>query len=235
MLTTHRPGTVTLSASYLGKTNSATIRVRNDATLTHRYSFATDASDSIGGATGTLRGAATISGGQLQLTGDNADYLDLPTGLLEGYNSVTIDIWVNFGEAQNWARLWEFADIGGGTQNEFFFAPGWNPNPPNANLYNAGFPRGGGGITTPGALGDEALHLTAAYGDGSMEIYTNGVLMGSLGNLIAPASQAAGSWRASGDGDESRSALLPLPPITRTTILSSARPVTIAVSSPLWR
>ena len=103
---------------------------------------------------------------------------------------MTIDIWVNFGEAQNWARLWEFADIGGGTQNEFFFAPGWNPNPPNANLYNAGFPRGGGGITTPGALGDEALHLTAAYGDGSMEIYTNGVLMGSLGNLIAPASQA---------------------------------------------
>lgn len=190
MLTTYRPGTVTLTASYLGKTNSATIRVRNDATLTHRYSFTTDASDSVGGATGTLQGAATVSGGQLQLTGGNADYLELPTGLLEGYNSATIDAWVNLGAAQNWARLFEFADTGAGTQNELFFAPGWNPNPPNANVYSAGFPRGGGGITTLVPLGSEVLHLTCAYGNGSMEVYTNGVLMGSLGGLIAPVSQA---------------------------------------------
>jgi hypothetical protein len=78
MLTTHRPGTVTLSASYGGKTSSATIQVNNQATLTHRYSFTTDASDSVGHADGTLQGAATVSGGQLHLTGANADYLDLP-------------------------------------------------------------------------------------------------------------------------------------------------------------
>lgn len=190
MLTTYRPGTVTLSASYLGKSSSTTIRVRNDATLTHRYSFTSDAGDSVGGANGSLQGAATVSGGQLQLTGDNGDYLDLPPGLLEGYDSATIDTWADLGTAQNWARLWEFADVGTANQNEFFFAPGWNPNPPNANVYSAGFPRGGGGITTSGALGSEILHLTCVYGNGSMEVYTNGVLMGSLGGLIAPVSQA---------------------------------------------
>ena len=37
------------------------------AALTHEYSFTTDASDSIGGANGTLVNTATVSGGQLQL------------------------------------------------------------------------------------------------------------------------------------------------------------------------
>jgi Concanavalin A-like lectin/glucanases superfamily len=188
MLTTHRPGTVTLSASYLGKTSSATIRVKNEATLTHQYSFTSDASDSVGGANGTLAGAATIASGQLQLTGNNADYLTLPPGLLQDYNSSTIDLWVNLGSAQSWARLWEFADIGPGTENEFYFAPGWG-NPPDAHNYNAGFPVGGNSITA-GALGNQALHLTCLYGDGSMEVYRNGVLDATLGNLIAPASQA---------------------------------------------
>ena len=191
MLTTHRPGTVTLSASYQGKSGSATIRVKNLATLTHRYSFATDASDSVGGANGTLQGAATVSGGQLQLTGANSDYLDLPGGLLQDYNSTTIDTWANLGAAQNWARLWQFADVGGNaTQNEFYFAPGWNPNPPNGNFCNAGFASGGGNIFVGGALGNQALHITCVYGDGSMEVYTNGVLEGRVSNLIAPATQA---------------------------------------------
>ena len=40
----------------------------NPATvLQHRYSFTTDASDSVGHADGTLEGAATISGGQVHL------------------------------------------------------------------------------------------------------------------------------------------------------------------------
>jgi hypothetical protein len=188
MLTTHRPGTVTLSASYGGKTSSATITVKNLAVLTHRYSFTTDASDSVGGANGTLQGGATVSGGQLQLTGLNTDYLDLPPNLLNDYSAVTVDMWVNLGAAQHWARLWEFTDIGTGTQNEFYFAPGWNP-PPNANFYNAGFPWGGNfAVGLP--LQNELLHITCLYGNGSMEVYTNAVLEGSAINLVAPASSA---------------------------------------------
>ena len=191
MLTTHRPGTVTLSATYGGKTSSATVAVKNLAALTHRYSFNTDgdASDSIGGANGTLQGAGSVSGGQLQLTGNNADYLQLPAGMLTNYNAVTVDTWANLGPAQNWARLWEFTDIGGNTINEFYFSPGWNPNPPNGNFYNAGVPWGNSTFTS-GALGSQLYHITCEYGNGRLTVYTNGVLENSVSNVIAPASAA---------------------------------------------
>jgi len=191
MLTTFRPGTVTLTASYGGKTNSAVVQVRNLAALAHRYNFNTDgdASDSVGAANGTLQGAATVSGGQLQLTGGNGDYLQLPAGMLQDYGAVTVDTWANLGAAQNWARLWEFADVGPATQNEFYFAPGWNPNPPTANFYSAGFPWGAS-KSVNGALGNQLLHITCEYGNGWMAVYTNGVLEGSVTNIVAPASSA---------------------------------------------
>lgn len=189
LLTTYRPGSVTLTASYDGKTNSATVQIRNVAVLTHRYSFASDASDSVGGANGTLQGAATVSGGQLQLTGNDADYLELPGGMLQTYGAVTVDMWANLGAAQNWARLWEFADLGAATQNEFYFSPGWNPNPPNENFYSAGFPWGAS-VGTSGALGNESIHITCQYGNGWLTVYTNGVLEMSIANVVAPASSA---------------------------------------------
>src|SRR6185436_17072000 len=72
------------------------------AQLTHRYPFATDASDVIGGANGTLQGVATVSGGQLQFNNPNfsgpggfpnGGYLRLPTSILPGSGSVTIEQW----------------------------------------------------------------------------------------------------------------------------------------------
>ncbi len=191
MLTTHLPGTVTLSASFGGKTSSATIEVRNEALLTHRYSFTTDASDSVGGANGTLMGTASVSGGQLQLDGVNTDYLSLPGGMLSNYTAVTVDAWVNVANVQNWARLWEFYDSNsGGTQNEMYFSPGWNPNPPNANFYSAGFPWGNSIFTSGALTSGQNYHITCEYGDGQMLIYTNAVLMGSLSGGIAPAGSA---------------------------------------------
>ncbi|HVM47268.1 MAG TPA: LamG-like jellyroll fold domain-containing protein [Candidatus Acidoferrum sp.] len=192
LLTTHRPGSVTLTASFGGKTNSGIVYVKNQAVLAHRYSFNTDgdASDSVGGANGTLQGGATVSGGQLQLTGGNGDYLDLPPNLLTNYSSVTIDAWVNFGPVQNWARLWEFTDVGAATQNEFYFSPGWN-NPPNANFYNAGFQWGGNVLAAGAPLGSAPYHITCLYGDGTLQVYTNGVLeVSASANMIAPAGNA---------------------------------------------
>lgn len=194
MLTTHRPGTVTLSASYQGKTSSNTVTVKNLAVLTHRYSFNVDgdASDSVGGANGTLQGAATVSGGALQLTGQNADYLDLPPTMLNDYSAVTIDMWVNLATAQPWARLWEFVDPTPTTPipNELYFAPGWN-NPPNGNVYNSSFPWGASAPFTGVPLQNATFHITCLYGNGSMEVYTNSVLESrNANNIIAPASAA---------------------------------------------
>lgn len=198
MLTTHRPGTVTLTASYGGFTNSAIVRVHNEAMLTHRYSFTNDATDSVGGANGTLQGAATISSGQLQLTGNTGDYLELPAGLLQGYTAVTVDAWADLNTPNNWARLWEFNDGSyGNTENELYFAPGWNPDPPTGNYYSAGFPWGNN-IYTGTPLGNENIHITCEYGDGWLEVYTNAVLMASISGVVAPVDAAGTNYASIG-------------------------------------
>jgi len=198
MLTTYRPGVASLTATYNGFTSTAVVRVANEAMITHRYSFTNDASDSVGGADGTLQGAATISGGQLQLTGNTGDYLELPAGLLQGYNAVTVDAWVSFNAPNNWARLWEFNDGSfSSTANEFYFAPGWNPDPPSGNFYSAGFPWGNS-VYTAGALGNESVHLTCEYGDGWLQVYTNAVLMAGIGGVVAPADSAGTNYASIG-------------------------------------
>jgi Concanavalin A-like lectin/glucanases superfamily/PEP-CTERM motif len=79
--------------------------VQAGAALTHRYSFTTDATDSIGGANGTLVNTATVSGGQLQLNNpnftagtnpDTSGYLSLPPSILPTSGSVTIEQWFTF-------------------------------------------------------------------------------------------------------------------------------------------
>jgi hypothetical protein len=77
------------------------------ADLIHRYSFTTDASDSVGGANGTLMNSATVSGGQLQLNNPNFSgstsgatdphgYLSLPASILPTSGSATIEAWYTF-------------------------------------------------------------------------------------------------------------------------------------------
>jgi autotransporter-associated beta strand protein len=82
-------------------------------TLTHRYSM-DDATvtDSVGGANGTpTTGNVTFSGGQAHIPGDgggvnipSGDYINLPTGLITGYNSVSMEFW---------ATIWKTTDDGG--------------------------------------------------------------------------------------------------------------------------
>jgi hypothetical protein len=197
ILTTYRPGTVTLSATYLGKTSSATVRVANQAVLAHRYSFTGDASDSVGGANGTLVGTANVSGGQVQLDGGSGDYVSLPPGLLSTYRSATMDIWATISSAQqHWSRLWEFADIGPATANELYFAPAWNSTA-NAAFMSDGIPFGGAnlGPVAP-AMVNQTVHLTCLLADGSMDLYTNGVLYLRTTAVTGPASQVgdSGSW-----------------------------------------
>jgi hypothetical protein len=197
MLTTFRPGTVTLTATYLGKTSSAVVRVDNQAVLTHRYSFTSDASDSVGGADGVLAGTASVTNGQVQLDGGSGDYVSLPGGLLSAYRSATIDIWATISSGQqHWSRLWEFADVGPATANELYFAPAWNAGA-NAAFFSFDPPDGGVnlGPQSP-AMTNATVHLTCLVGDGTVQIYSNAVLYLAATNFIAPASQAgdAGSW-----------------------------------------
>src|SRR6185369_4510925 len=75
------------------------------ADLTHRYSFASDASDSVGGANGILQGNVTVSSGAANFPGlTNADYVELPPGLVSNYTSASFECWINVGVNGTWAE-----------------------------------------------------------------------------------------------------------------------------------
>ncbi len=98
-------------------------------TLPHRYSFASDTSDSVGTANGTIVApgkcrsgiAVTISNG-LALAGGGgggfSGYVSLPAGILNTTTNITVECWFTQNTANTWATPWAFAN--NGNQN---FAP----------------------------------------------------------------------------------------------------------------
>ncbi len=91
-----------------------------DASLTHRYSFEADASDSVGGADGTLMNGASIVMGQVVLDGqaisqsESAQYVDLPSEMIaiNTYAAASFEAWYTADtEAGNhWARIFDFGN-----------------------------------------------------------------------------------------------------------------------------
>jgi hypothetical protein len=90
------------------------------AELQHRYSFATDVSDSVGNAHGTTEGSAFVSPGYLILDGTSGTYANLPSGLIEGYSELTVEIWATvFPGSSAWTRLFDFGAISGGNGRDY--------------------------------------------------------------------------------------------------------------------
>jgi hypothetical protein len=183
---TFRPGVVTVTAIYFGKTASGTITVENKAQLTHRYSFTTDASDSIGGANGTNNGDANETGGQLVLDGTGGTYVSLPPNLLNGYNAVTIDAWTTLNAGSDWGRLFFFGDY---EANEFYVCPDSNGG---AHRISSGVYYGAT-FDDPPPFTNQPVHLTTVYGDGDLELYSNGVPVRLANNVYGPLSQVGQS------------------------------------------
>jgi hypothetical protein len=195
LLTAVGPGTSTLTATVgaFNSTNSVTITVTPaGATLIHRYSFATDASDSVGGANGTLNGDATIANGQLVLSGNQGSSVILPSGILSGLNEVTIETWVTFPSAINaYANLCAFGYsdttpldtyIGDGG-NYITFSPHTGPGTAQAN-FGQGLPgfNGERDAILPAVFDNMTnLQITIVYHPmaGYEAFYTNGVLCAS--------------------------------------------------------
>ena len=103
------------------------------AAVTHRYSFTTDANDSVGTAHGTVVdvGAATavFAGGQLDLsanTGQGSNnitedaYVDFPNSIVSQSanggtaGQLTIELWATSSENRNWAALFSAGTSNGG-------------------------------------------------------------------------------------------------------------------------
>jgi len=138
------------------------------ADLAHRYSFTTDATDSVGGANGTLvKGATaatgpTVSGGQLQLNNPNfspagGNYLSLPVTILPSSGSVTIEQWFTFTGSGFFTNAWAFSNRNG------------DANPPGASsgqylMHTISNPQGG---PNPTGGGSSIAQTLAGYGGGA--------------------------------------------------------------------
>jgi hypothetical protein len=109
-------GAFTLTAKFNGVTvTQALAVVHTPAPMTHRYSFEAEVTDSVGGADGTLMGAAAITEGAVVLDGVAGNYVDLPNNLVTGYTAVTFEAWFTDQGSAEWARIW---DLGNSSQGE---------------------------------------------------------------------------------------------------------------------
>ena len=132
-----------------------------ESDLIHRYSFngtgGTEATDSAGGAHGTIQPGATQAGGSVILDGSPDSWVDLPPGLISGAtisrNAVTFEAWARFGGIGTWTRLFDFGNTDGTVGSNYI------------NL----IPRGGG----------ESIHMSTTVGDDRI------VLPGTFANLPA--------------------------------------------------
>lgn len=158
------------------------------AALVNRYSFTSDASDSIGGKHGTLIGAgATIAGGQVVLSNPDpsvgsgafnvgatlpatAGYVDLPNGVISQaangghHGSAAIEMWVTMTSNRNWSALFSAGTSGSGEGNSV----GGNEHIPYIQVV----PQSGAGgndfrVITNGPLGPEGLVDDMGNADGT--------------------------------------------------------------------
>ncbi|MGA2246278.1 MAG: LamG-like jellyroll fold domain-containing protein [Verrucomicrobiota bacterium] len=198
-------GTATLTATVgaFTSTNSLAITVAPVIPgLAHRYSFTTDASDAIGGANGTLNGDATISAGQLVLSGNVGSSVTLPAGILSGVNVVTIETWATFPSTINpYANLFAFGyadttpldpnvNLGG---NYITLSPHTGVLTTQAN-FGQGLPGNDGewdAVASQVLDNQTNVHLVAVFNPyaGSISVYVNASLIASaamFNNMIDP-------------------------------------------------
>ena len=79
------------------------------AKIVHRWSFDSDASDSVGHSNGSLEDGAKVSDGRVELDGEGG-YVKLPIGgTVAGLTNATVEAWVTWNEMQEpWSRIFDF-------------------------------------------------------------------------------------------------------------------------------
>lgn len=200
------PGTASVVVVYQGTTNTASVTVVGtlSPTLTHRYSFndangSTNVADSVGGAAwaGTVMSNGTnavpapgaITNGVLYLSTANTNYVQLPSGILSNYTTVSIEMWVTFpGSLPGNCCIFDFGNTDGtGAGEDYIFC-----QPLNGRVCISTNDAGWQGTGEQNAWSSGVanvnwswanksnLHVVAVVNPpaGYIAIYTNGVLAG---------------------------------------------------------
>ena len=146
------------------------------ATLSHRYSFDADTTDSVGGNTGILEGGATISSGQLTLT-DLGFSIDanrmtftnpVDIGGNFGATGVTIETWYTDTGTGTWGKLFQFGNNAAGQELAFTHTRG--------NGQQTGVDRDGAKLLGEQVNQNEEHHLVITVSpDGNLNTWIDGV------------------------------------------------------------
>ena len=146
------------------------------ATLSHRYSFDADTTDSVGGNTGILEGGATISSGQLTLT-DLGFSIDanrmtftnpVDIGGNFGATGVTIETWYTDTGTGTWGKLFQFGNNVAGQELAFTHTRG--------NGQQTGVDRDGAKLLGEQVNQNEEHHLVITVSpDGNLNTWIDGV------------------------------------------------------------
>ncbi|MGA2540651.1 MAG: LamG-like jellyroll fold domain-containing protein [Verrucomicrobiota bacterium] len=175
------PGTTTISANIGGFSVTSSSITVTPQVLQHRYSFVSDASDSVGGPSwdGTLvppgtGTAATIANGLIlpgTTGGTQSGYVTLPSGIIQGDSSVTVECWVTQNASREWSEIWDF----GINNRSYNFALIPDPGNNGGNLEVANFGNG---------LGNDEIDSATAFPNGVEQYvavtFNNSTLVGSL-------------------------------------------------------
>ncbi len=162
--------------------------------LAHRYSFYSNAWDSIGMAHGMLMGDATATNHLLTLDGSSGGYVNLPGGLVSGCASATMEFWATFGANGNWARVFDFGNISGTSGQDFlFFTPHNSSGGAQTGFVVAG---GSANLAAPGIYDGQTLHVNCIVdpANGYMALYTNGVLSLAQTNAVPALNGVSNAW-----------------------------------------
>jgi hypothetical protein len=171
-----------------------------EAAITHRYSFTSNANDSVGSANWTNNGGATFSAGQVHFDGVD-DYLSLASTPLPTSGSMTIEVWGTYAPATAvGSRIFDFSNASGTVYNYLTprstpLTPEGNPQDPAVNGSNtrwrwnddaASFPDIGPMAAAPDNTGEEVLFTLVfdsttmgTLGTGEFRLYRNGSLLAS--------------------------------------------------------
>jgi len=178
-------GTTTLTVSYQGRSDAETLTViEQPAQLTHRYSFAADANDSVGTAHGTLLGGAAIVSNQVVLDPAAESYVELPAGIVTNYQALTVETWATFGQLGTWSRLWSLGDQNEAGQGRYYIE--LCPHGGAGDTYISISDADPGGnhadaVAQPAALDNQTnVHVAAVFNPlaGYHALYVNGNLTG---------------------------------------------------------
>jgi hypothetical protein len=184
LITSLKAGTANISATFNGTTAAALLTVSAAApVLAHRYSFDSDATDSVGGANGVNAGATIFTGGTALMDGTANSYITLPGHLLDGLKEVTLETWLTYSNANvGNARVWDFGNSA--ITNYMFFTPisaantlvryAYDLNPGNGTLVELNLVKTARGNSG----GTNTIHYVWVFSDilGKADLYMDGVL-----------------------------------------------------------